>query len=675
MNNWWFLNLKLRNLLSGTSPFRRLVLGAALLSCIPGAKGGVPEWLRAAAQTSLPKYPDDTNAVMLLDEQVTSISASGEIKTRYRHAFKILRPEGRERGFVAVHFDKETRLTYLKAWSLPADGKDYEVKEKEAVETSPFGESLYQDTRLKFLRIPAAEPGNVIGYEYEQRRRPQILQDTWWFQDDIPVRRARFELQLPKGWEFKPFWLNHSVVNPQPAGESQWVWELENVPALETEPAMPSRRALEGRLGVTYYPRDTEGRGGTGKSQGTWQHIGLWYAQLAADRRRATPEIHQKVTELTSGASTMHDKIQALATFVQKDIRYVAIEIGIGGYQPHAAEDVFKDRYGDCKDKVTLLSTMLQVIGVESYYVLINTSRGVVSPEFPTALTFNPAILAIRLPADVATANLNAVGDSKGLGRLLFFDPTDPLTPLGYLPPWLQANYGLLVAQDGSELERLPLAPPTLNRLLRVATLTLTPTGSLYGDVQEVRWGAPAATLRAELLKAQTPDERRKVLESFLGKFLGGSLLMGTAVENLEKFDSILVLHYRFGAENYAKTAGDMLLVRPRVLGEKKTEVMEGKERKQAVEFFATTLESDIFEITLPGGYKVDELPPTTDASCGFAQYKSQVAVAGNVLRYQRIYTINDVLVPTERLDELKKFYRRVSSDERAMAVLKRAGP
>ena len=65
-----------------------------------------------------------------------------------------------------------------------------------------------------------------------------------------------------------------------------------------------------------------------------------------------------------------------LAEFVQQDIRYVGIELGIGGFQPHPAPDVFSHRYGDCKDKATLVRTMLREIGVDSYYVLINATRG-----------------------------------------------------------------------------------------------------------------------------------------------------------------------------------------------------------------------------------------------------------------------------------------------------------
>ncbi len=427
--------------------------------------------------------------MVLFDEQETTINDKEKIKTRHRRAYKIVRPAGRKHATLEVHFDNETRLTYLKGWSIDASGAEYEVKEKEAIETSyPGGGVLYQDTRYKLLKIPAAEPGNVVGYEYEQKRRPYILQDAWWFQAEIPVRRARYVLDLPGKWELKTFWLNHSEQQPQATSRNHWVWELKDIPAIEREPSMPPWQAVAGRLAVTFYPtRESL----AGKSHASWADVGSWYARLVAGRNQATPEIKQAVEELIAGAQTTLEKIQALASFVQKDVRYVAIEIGIGGYQPHFAQEVFTSRYGDCKDKITLLSAMFREIGIESYYVLVHNRRGVVRPDFPSALSFNHVILALRLPRDVEATTLYSKVKHRRLGRLLFFDPTDALTPLRYLPPTLQANYGLLVTEDGGELLELPLLLPTANRLLRVAKLELSPEGTIGGAVQEVRWGAP----------------------------------------------------------------------------------------------------------------------------------------------------------------------------------------
>jgi len=650
--------------------FARLVLIFAMGAAL--ASAATPDWLRTAAQSSLPKYPDDTKAVVLFSEQITTVANNGDIKTRYREAIKILRAEGRELGNVAVSFDKETRLTYLKGWCVPESGKDYEVKEKDAVEVGLFAEALYDDDKAKVIKIPASEPGNIIGYEYERKRRPFVLQDTWDFQEQLPVRRARFELHLPSNWEYDSFWLSHPAQKPSSAGSNAWAWEVEDVPAIQQEPEMPAWRSLAGRLGITYFAPN--GAADSAKL-GSWQDVGRWYAQLAAQSRQPSLEIKQKVAELTAKSAAPIDKIRALAKFVQRDIRYVAIEIGIGGFRPHEAQDIFSNHYGDCKDKATLLSTMLAQAGIQSYYVLVNVDRGVVAPDFPTATEFDHVILAIQLPEDVDpnSGALYALGQDPKLGRVLFFDPTDPYVPLGYLPSALQANEGLLVTDNGGQLVKLPLLSPSLNRLIRSAKLSITPDGTLLGDVVEIRWGQPAAELRARLLGL--PDaERRKATEEFLSSFLGGFTLLGYKVDGLEldASGSNPVLTYRFAATGYAQQAGDLLLIRPRVLGSKEEMRFDKKDRQYPVAFPAATLQSDVVEIRLPQGYKLDGLPQPAAFDAGIADYKSKVELNGDTLRYTRMYEVKDVLLPKDRLPQLKDFYRKIAVDENMSAILKK---
>jgi hypothetical protein len=649
-----------------------ILLGAAALWLVPSARAGAPDWLKTAARQAVPTYPKDAIAVVLFSEEIVTVKNSGEIETIYRMAIKILRPEARDRyGTFGVHFDKETRLTYLKAWCIPANGKEYEVKEKDAVETQPFEGDLYSDIHYKYLTIPAADPGNVIGYEYVQKNRPFILEYEWSFQHVIPVLRARFTLQLPAGWEYKAFWSQYPEAKPQQTGQNQFTWELTNVPLVEIEPDMPPWRAVAGRLALKYFTADAAQASNVA---GSWHDLGLWYASLTTASRQPTPEIKQKVVELTAGLSGPLEKMKALTSFMQRQIRYVAIEIGIGGVQPHSAAEVFKFRYGDCKDKATLLSTMLHEIGVESYYVVIHTDRGMVLPEFASPVSFNHVILAIRLPQDTPAQNLYAVIDHAKLGKLLFFDPTNPYTPLGYIPSYLQDNYGLLVTPDGGDLLKLPLSPPATNRLLRSAKLTLSASGTLSGDVQEIRWGAPAAVERAQFLSA-TVAERPKLIENFLNSFLTGWTLTKSTVGNLEKYDEALTMDYRFMAENYAKFAGNLLVLRPRVLGAKESSLLEIKPRKYSFAFDEATLQNDDFEIALPPGYVVDDVPAPVKTDYDFGNYSSEVIVSGNTLHYKRKYEIKDVIVPVQRLDELKKFFRQIASDERSSAVLRRVSP
>ena len=653
-------------------PPRVSFLPGALAACVlllsVPARAGTPDWVRAAASQALPVYPEETNAVVLLDEQATTVKDKGEIETVYRRVCKILRPEGEKYGTVRVYFDSETRLTYLKGWAFASDGQEYEVKENDAVETTPFVGSLFQDERMKMLRIPAAVPGSVIAYEYRQRRRPFVLQDSWWFQEEVPVRRSRYALRVPGGWEVKPYWLNYRAAEPRPGGPENWVWELENVPAIEEEPAMPAERAVAGRVGIAFSP---SGASQQGVSLRTWDDVARWQASLAADRRRVTPDIHQKALDLAGKATTWMDKVSAVASYVQSDIRYVAIEIGIGGYQPHAASEVYANKYGDCKDKVTLLSTLLAEIGVKSYYVLIRTERGVIVPEYPT-VGFNHVILAIQVPADVDPGRADAVVRDERLGTLLLFDPTDSHTPLGELPPQDQQNLCLLVHEAGGTLVKTPLAPSYENRLLRQGQLKLAPDGTLSGEITEMRRGAIAIDLKTRLLAAKG-EQRFKMLESILTKSLGGFEIGNVRTEELESPEALLIIRYTLRAEGYAQAAGDLLLVRPRVLGVKGEDLLEDKPRKYNMEFQYASVQGDSYEIALPSGFTVDELPGAMDIKSPVGTYKGQAEEKNGVLTYRRVFEQREIQVPVSKLEEMKSFYRQVANDERSLAVLKKS--
>lgn len=368
--------------------------------------------------------------------------------------------------------------------------------------------------------------------------------------------------------------------------------------------------------------------------------------------------------------------MQAIALFVQHDIRYVEISLGIGGWQPHAAPDVFSHRYGDCKDKVTLLQAMLRVIGVESYHVVINAQRGVVTRDSPAHDGFNHEILSVKLPDEVNDPTLIAVIQHPKLGRVLFFDPTNAYTPFGELGGYLQANYGLLVAPGGGELVELPQQPSAMNSIQRVGKLTIDANGMLKGDVKEVQLGDQAWLERERLRTVTKEADRIKSIEDLLAGSLSNFQILRATVVNSEHTDRPFGFNYSFQSLNYAKNAGNLLLVRPRVLGSKSSSVLETKEpRKFPYEFDGPVRDTDSFDIALPPGYEVDELPAPVDVDYSFGSYHSRTEASGNVLHYTRSMEIKELTVPLGKMDELKKFYRQIASDERNAAVLKPAGP
>jgi hypothetical protein len=657
-----------------------LALVVAVYGCVAPrvlAADSAPDWLRVAAQEKLPEYDKDTVAVILLDETQRTVHDNGEIDTLHRCAIRLLRPEARrEYGGETVPFDKETKISYLKAWTIEANGHEIAVGEKDVTEHGFLADIEYTDVRVKALQFPEANPGNVVGYEYVQRDRPFVFEDIWEFQHRSPVMAARFQLQLPPGWEFTTGWFNYADQKPQTTVPNQYIWEIKNLPGVEIEPSMPPWRSVAGWAGVKYFPRDPAMRA---KSSGSWQDIGLWYDGLTQSSRASSPAIQQKVSELTSGISDPLAKMRALTDYMQKNIRYMAVEIGIGGYQPHPAPEVFAHQFGDCKDKATLLSAMLHEIGIESYYMAIDDPRGMVmiQPDFPS-IRMNHMILAIRLPAGIPDTDLYAVVNDPKLGRLLIFDPTNEHTPLGYLPWYLQHSYGLVIAADGGHLVKLPLLPPATNRLLRTAQFSLTSTGDLTGQVHQLEFGGPAEHERAEILETQ-PGKRAEIFDRFLGNSLNSFTLTSASLGNLDKYDQGLLLDYKFVSPGYANVAGDLLFVRPRVVGDNDTTTLrlfaEHKARKYPIQFEEATEQDDIFDITLPAGYVVDGLPEPVEVACDYASYKSETKVADGVLHYKRTFEITSVMVPTEKLSAVRVFLQQVAADQQSAVVLRHATP
>lgn len=647
-----------RFLLCGLGIF--LVLGSTAFAATPG-------WLKQAAQTSVPSYSDAPNAIVLLDERVTTVSPAGEVRTTFRKAYKILRPGGSNKGIVAVYFDSDTQLTFLRGWGITPNNEEFEANEGEAIETAAFSESLYGDTHYKVLQIPAAQTGSVIGYEYQQKQRHFVLQTIWSFQDEIPVRLARLTLELPSNWKYSAYWRNHATVSPQPTGQNRWTWEVTDLDGIRSEPQMPIWRSLAGLLALSFAP--TNGVPAT-MSFSSWEQIGSWYTQLTNGRRETNAAIREKVRQIIGDTNDLQEQILRLASYVQHEIRYVAIEIGIGGYQPHAAQDVLASGYGDCKDKVTLLSTMLKEVGVNSYYVLLDNDRDYLTPDFPSLLEFNHVILAIRLPADARISDAYAIIDHPKLGRLLFFDPTDNVTVLGYLPPSLQSNYGLLVEDSGGELVKLPLMPAATNRLLRLAKLTLDKSGTLKGTVEEVRTG-PFATELRQRFASVTKNRRERIFQDLLSDLMDGAVLTHAAISNLKEPSTALILNYEFSVPAYAQRVGNLFIFRSCVLGQKSSNLLEAKPRKQPVEFPHASSEGDVVTIALPADYTVEEKPESVKYDYGFAAYKNETTIAEHTLTYNRVYESRDLKIPLERLDELKQFYRQIADDERAYTIMK----
>ena len=651
----------------------RLAAKAAVLvvlsPALAFASNSVPDWVKTAAQQTLPTLPETTKAVVLLDDETYTVDAKGQAVLHEREVIKILRPQGREYGYPAVWFDKDSKILSLHAWSIDPSGHEYAVKDNEIREGSPPGEGgeLYDDIKYKIADPPGRDPGGIIAFEYEQRARPYLAEAHWDFQGALPVVSQSFTLELPAGFTYTTTWAHHAKVDVIDLEHQRYRWEMNNEPAIDLEriPMSPSTESLAGRMTVHY-----AGPGVAFPEDGTWRGIGVWYTSLSHDRLSAAPDIAAKAADLTAGKTDFYDKAEAIADFLQKQIRYFVVEMGVGGFQPHSAEDIFRGKYGDCKDKATLPSAMLSTVGIHSALVMVDTQRGVVDPDAPS-IYGNHMIAAIEIPKDYNSPKLHSVITANTGKRYLIFDPTWELTPFGQIEDNLQGSYALLVEGTDSQVIQIPVLSPDLNTVHRSATLQLTADGNLKGNVTVKRFGDLAEHGRYVFGHEDAKQQQEYADHTVSGDLMAASVT-GLKVENIAALDKDLTTTFDLSADHFASSVGPLIMVRPRVFGSY-TLPVDHKKRKVAIDLRQTMQGTDSFDIQLPDGYTVDELPDPVKADVGFASYESSTKLEGHTIHYTRTFTLRQVSLPADKYTDLQHFVALIAADEDSRVVLKRS--
>jgi len=649
---------------------RYLICTIFLLSGFAGtseARVNVPDWVRQAASRQVPSLPPETKAIWLLDETDYKVVGSGDFIEHSRTVLKILRPDGRSYGDLNVYFSKGEKVSGAHAWTIDSAGNEYEVKDKDFVEEGELNFALYSDRMKLKAHSPGLGPGTIVGFEWEVREHRWINELGWQFQGELPVLESVLRLELPPGWEYRTAWSSGSPIEPSQTGQNSWEWHQKNIPGIDddTEPLMPPAYVLAARMSVAYFAP-----GQQAPTSASWQQVGRWYSDLVAPRAAPTAEITAKVNQLVAGASDFGSQVRKLTSFIQSEIRYVAISIGIGGEQPHTAGDIFRYRYGDCKDKATLLKTMFEVAGIRSYLVLVNTHRGFINPDVPSSWA-NHAILAIELPDDIKSTDYRSVVTTKTGKRYIIFDATDEYTPVGLLRSELQDTYALIVTDRGGELVHTPVLSPDWNLITREGRFVLDKEGGLSGEVSEGRSGDFARRER-ERMRRTDERERTNEFERWLGRSIQGFTLSGVDIKQVGDFSEDLLLAYKLSVPQYAKPRGPILLLRPRVLGDSGQNV-EHKPRNYPIELGRTGRETDTYDIELPNGYVVDDIPDPVKIDVGFAAYESKVEAIGPKLRYWRQYTVRELTIPPQKYGDWTKLQGVIGADEAAVAVLKRA--
>lgn len=629
-----------------------------------------PQWAVDAAKTATPESAKESPAVVLFDEYLITVDEQNHAVEREREAIRILKPQGRSYAHCSIDYDVDEKLNYFRSWTFTPDGRQLQAMESDFEDHGAYATPVLQFTeRIRAVNPPGSDPGSVVVCETEEQLRPYMSEEEWEIQSSIPVVFEALELALAPGGHYADSWAHFAPVKPVETIGNHLRWELKDVPALDLEnmQATPPWRALAARMSVMWGNSATKGLGNQ------WRALGLWQAKLEEHRADPTPEIEAKAKELAAGAPDLYTKLSRITDYIQKNVRYFIVAKGIGGWQAHPAADIYRNRYGDCKDKTTLLIAMLQSVGIRAYYLHVDSRRGVIDPEAPS-LVGNHMITAIELPEGTADARLMARVKTERGKNLLIFDPTDEETPVGLIRPALQGAWGNLSDGADSQVLEMPVLGPESAGLVREGEFVLAPDGGLTGALHETFTGDDATDERW-FVKDNDAKEIRETLERRIAADLPGVAFKDYTFKGATDLDQPLNLDLHFVAAMYAHPVGPLLLLRPRIVGSHAhppPDVMEGKPRAYPIEIGHPGRWDDSFDVTLPEGYLVDEVPAPVDVDMNFASYHASVTAKGNVLHYEREYVVRAVEIPAERAADYRRLEAAIVNDERGTAVLKK---
>lgn len=625
----------------------------------------VPDWGMTAAKTPTPAYAKDDSVVVLYREYLETVDEQGRAVERERRAIRILKPQGRN-YICDASYGEDEKIRSFKAWTITPDEKTYQAQDTDFADFGDTDDHVMLSTRkTRAAHPPAVDVGAVVVCESEVQTAPYAQEKVWEIQDDVPIVSMALEVDLPAGRAHTTTWHDHAPLTPQEVAPNHWRWEVKDVPALSLRdiPSRPSWSALAARATVNW------GAGAVADKDAAWKALGAWTTQLEAGRPDPSPEITAQTQQLIAGAPDYFAKLQRITEYIQKNIRYFIVLRGIGGLQAHPAGEIFKNHYGDCKDKTTLLISMLQVAGIHAFYVPVDTKRGAVDPNSPS-MYGDHMITAIEIPAGVEDKRLQAVVKGRDGKRYLIFDPTDEHTPVGNLRADLQGSYGLLSAGEASQVIALPTLPPAASGTEMRGTFTLAADGTLAGSVDSSHFGPEGADLRM-FLKYTDEKERHDAFETLVAHDLPGGTMSGFEFVRSPGLDKPLEFHYKVTEAGYAHQTGPLLLVRARVVGSH-TLAFDNRVRTVPIDLDATGHWHDSFDIELPAGYVVDETPDPVDIDMDFASYHSAVTAKGATLHYERTYEVKALELPASRADDFRKLESSILADERGTAVLKK---
>ncbi len=652
-----------------TQRFALAVVALLFATSSPGIAQGikVPSVAPTPADDSLyrlvvdPATHEGETTHPIADLATVTVESDGRVLKTFRRVIQVLTDAGasqlREQqfGYVPghqsfdVHWIRVVRPNGSVISAAPTQIQESDVPAP--VSTSP----IYSDQKVVRMSLSGIAVGTILDVEFTVEERKPVLKDdfaqTYVFTPGVSIGRARLVLDVPSS--MKPLIreenLDFKHIMHTSGGRTRYMWSRDTTPKVRPEPFASDSNGVVMRVRI----------GGPL----SWNDVSHWYADLARDRYKATATLSRTVDSLVAGAKTRDDSIRAVHRWVAQDIRYVGIELGIGGYQPRVPETVIATGYGDCKDKATLFVAALTHLGIRAYPVLLSINA-TARRDLPTPQQFNHEIAAVALSS----------------GGYRFVDLTSSFNAYGELPRSIQGGFGLLVFPDGRNEEvTIPVDAPASDVQTTAITGTLSADGKFEGHYVETAVGSIAAAMRASfaspLDSTQRVNAARTVARKYFSNADGDSLL---AFNGKDYAAPARVSVRIINADATTKAGTVELLNNPFASFAKMTTAADDIARLPTRRFpiDASKIVGRLtgiseFRVTLPEGWRA-RLPVNVTATSVFGSYTATYSQDGRDLLIDRRIVGGTGIYPPSRVDELVTWLRAIGRDDTKFIVLEK---
>ena len=579
-------------------------------------KGIIDNTVIRILKTLPPKeFYSDASVIVVLDEKIDEIRTNRSRRSTLHNIFKVINEKGLGYANVEIGYNSRREAISIEfARTITPEGEIIPLKDDAIQILSPYKRySSYGDYKVLTFALPEVVVGSIIDYKVViDEKYPNIegeYSSKFYFQKHEPTLLSRFTIITPEDID-----LRYSMRNPLEGislnpkishthGKYALLWEYKNIPHIIYESNMPPISEIAFNIWVTTIH--------------SWDDFFSWWNKLKHDKTQSNDGIRKKVLDLTRGMKTLEEKAAYLFYYVEREIESISISLEKSGYEPAQASTVFEKKYGDGKDKSTLLISMLKAAGIPAYYAWISThGLGRLIKDFPYPFQFNHCIVAI-----------------EGEEGYHFLDPTAETYPFNYLPSDKQDREVLIFTDQGGIFTRTPLSSHQENGIFHKQTIIIDPDGSIEVEKKSLSFGDVAASNRATYLHCD-PTELRDLFERATNTIFPGATLISYSISEPLDFEKPFIETYRFFATSYCKKTENFLIFQlPGLLYDY---LSPDKERRRYPLNFPSVhaLRNDV-EIVLPEEYKVYYLPKPIKISTPYVDFQSTYRFEEGKIIYQ----------------------------------------